>query len=122
MLPTQRWFLGGVVAGLWAFLERKGGRGNFLYSARLSLDSAWKVGVKKGWWRGVRNGDVLLFTASVVLMEVLYEAQPKAIRGAVVRKGFAMMRGEGWVDRVTVENGGEEKGGDEAGAVEKKEV
>ncbi|KAF2232462.1 hypothetical protein EV356DRAFT_568726 [Viridothelium virens] len=111
VLPTQRWFLGGAVAGLWAVLEREGGRANFLYSARLSLDSVWKVGRKRGWWRGWRNGDVLVFTASVVLMSVLFEAQPKAVRGAVVRKGFGVVRGDGWVDRV---GGGkqEETGGE----------
>ena len=64
-LPTQRWFLGGFLGGMWAFLQRKGGRGDFLYSARMSLDSLWKVGVKRGWWRGIKNGDVLLFVLSL---------------------------------------------------------
>ena len=51
-LPTQRWFLGGFLGGLWAFLDRKNGRANFQYSARMSIDCFWKVGVKRGWWRG----------------------------------------------------------------------
>ncbi|KAI9659932.1 MAG: hypothetical protein M1821_001284 [Bathelium mastoideum] len=127
VLPTSRWYLGGFVAGLWAFLERKGGRGNFLYAARLSADSGWKVGVKKGWWRGWRGGDVLVFVASKVLLDVLYEVQPRAIRGAVVRKGFAVVRGEGWVDRVAVSEGkgevrDERKDGDGEGKNEDGEV
>ena len=99
LLPTQRWFVGGALGGLWAFLERKTGRSNFLYSARLSMDSLWKVGVKRGWWRGVKNGDVLLFAASLALINAIYEVNPKAVNGGAMRKGLGMLRGEGWVDR-----------------------
>ncbi|KAF2761055.1 hypothetical protein EJ05DRAFT_535913 [Pseudovirgaria hyperparasitica] len=104
-LPTQRFFLGGALGGLWAFLERRGGRGNFLYSARLSLDSAWKVGVKRGWWKGVKNGDVLLLVASLALVNATYEVDPKAVSGGVVRKGLGMLRGDGWVDRAVEREG-----------------
>ena len=99
MLPTQRWVLGGALGGMWAFLERKTGRSNFLYSTRLSIDSLWKVGVKHGWWKGINNGDVLLFVGSLALIGGIYEADPKAINGAALRKGLGMLRGEGWVDR-----------------------
>ena len=99
-LPTQRWFLGGFLGGLWAFLERKSGRGNFLYMSRLSIDSFWKVGVKHGWWRGVKNGDVLLFVASLAVVNGIYERRPRAVNGPSVRKSLGMLRGDGWVDRV----------------------
>lgn len=105
VLPTQRWFLGGFLGGCWAFLERKSGRSNFLYSARLSLDSLWKVGVKHGWWRGVKNGDMLLFVASLAVVNAVYEVDPKAVSGGVVRKGLGMLRGEGWVDRAALSGG-----------------
>ena len=98
-LPTQRWFLGGFLGGMWAFVARKGERSNFLYSVRLSIDSLWKVGVKRGWWKGVKGGDVFLFVASLALLDAVYEARPKAVRGAVIRKGMGVLRGEGWVDR-----------------------
>ncbi|KAJ9649469.1 hypothetical protein H2199_000244 [Coniosporium tulheliwenetii] len=88
VLPTKRWFLGGVLGG-----------------ARLSLDSLWKVGVKHGWWRGVRNGDVLLFVASLAVVNAVYEIDPKAVSGGVVRKGLGMLRGEGWVDRAALSGG-----------------
>lgn len=101
-LATQRWFLGGFIGGLWAFLERKSGRGNFLYMGRLSIDSAWKVGVKHGWWRGVKNGDVLLFVASLAVINGIYEKRPRAVSGPAVRKSLGMLRGDGWVDRVVV--------------------
>jgi hypothetical protein len=101
-LPTQRWFLGGFLGGLWAFLERKGGRSNFLYSARVSMDSLWKVGVKRGWWRGVKNGDVLLFVLSLATVNVLYEVSPRSVNSGVARKGLGVLRGEGWVDRAAL--------------------
>jgi hypothetical protein len=102
-LPTQRWFLGGFLGGLWAFLERKSGRSNFMYSARLSIDSLWKVGVKHGWWKGIKNGDVLLVVMSLALINTIYEVDPKSVNGGVVRKGLGMIRGEGWVDRAIKE-------------------
>lgn len=101
-LPTQRWFLGGFLSGMWAFLERKNGRTNFLMTTRMSIDSCWKVGVKRGWWRGVKNGDVLLFVLSLATVNVLYEISPQSVSSGVARKGLGVLRGEGWVDRVTV--------------------
>ena len=71
-----------------------------MYSARMSMDSAWKVGRKRGWWRGGRNGGVLLFVTSLALVNVIYERDPKAVDSPVVRKALGVLRGEGWVDRV----------------------
>lgn len=113
LLPTQRWFLGGFLGGMWAFLERKNGRGNFLYSARMSVDSLWKVGVKRGWWRGIKNGDVLLFVVSLATVNALYEVAPKSVSSGVARKGLGVLRGEGWVDRATTPIEREEKRSDE---------
>ncbi|KAF2712339.1 hypothetical protein K504DRAFT_464431 [Pleomassaria siparia CBS 279.74] len=109
-LPTQRWFLGGFLGGMWAFLERKNGRGNFMYSARMSIDSLWKVGTKRGWWRGVKNGDVLLFTISLATINVLYEMSPRSVNSGVARKGLGVLRGEGWVDRAALSREGKGKG------------
>ena len=85
---------------MWAFVARKGERSNFLYCARLSIDSLWKVGVKHGWWKGFKSGDVFVFVASLALLNVVYEARPRAVRGSVLRKGMGVVRGDGWVDRV----------------------
>ncbi|KAM0720670.1 hypothetical protein Q7P37_004807 [Cladosporium fusiforme] len=98
MLSTQRWFLGGFFGGLWAYVARNGERGNFLYSLRLSIDSLWKVGRKRGWWKGIKNGDVLVFVASLALLNAVYEGRPAAVKGAAIRMGMGVMRGEGWVD------------------------
>jgi hypothetical protein len=112
LLPTQRWFFGGFLGGLWGFLERKKGRANFLYTARTSIDSLWKVGVKKGWWRGIKNGDVLLFVLSLATVNALYEISPQSVNSGVARKGLGVLRGEGWVDRVMVPPEGERQASD----------
>ncbi|KAI4110567.1 MAG: hypothetical protein LQ345_006961 [Seirophora villosa] len=104
-LPTQRWFLGGLLGGLWAFVDRKGGRSNFLYSVRLSVDSAWKVGRKRGWWKGVRGGDVGVFVAGLMLVNAVYERDAAAVQGGMLRKGLGFLRGEGFVDRLAGREG-----------------
>jgi hypothetical protein len=110
-LPTQRWFLGGFMGGLWAFVARDTERSTFLYSLRLSLESLWKVGKRRGWWKGIKGGDVAVFVASLALLQVVYEQRPKAVQGGVVRKGLSLLRGEGWVDKVAPIKGEEEGGG-----------
>jgi hypothetical protein len=54
-LPQKRFFLSGLLGGLWAFVDRKKGRGRFLYSARLSIESGWKVAVKRGLFKPVKS-------------------------------------------------------------------
>ncbi|EFQ87769.1 hypothetical protein PTT_16581 [Pyrenophora teres f. teres 0-1] len=102
LLATQRWFLGGFLGGLWGFLARNSGRGNFMYMARLSVDSAWKVGVKRRWWKGIKNGDVCLFVVSLAVVNALYEISPRSVNSGVARKGLGVLRGEGWVDRAVL--------------------
>lgn len=97
-LPTQRFFLGGFLAGFWAWFERRHGRGVFLYSARVSVDSLWKVGVKRRWWRAMKGGDVWVFVLAVMLTGVVYERDAKAVREKGWRKGISWVRGEGWRD------------------------
>lgn len=100
-LPTQRFFLGGFVAGFWALLHRGGAggpRGVFLSSAKTSVESLWKVGVKRRWWRAMRGGDVWVFVAALMLTGVVYERDAKAVREGAWRKGISWVRGEGWKD------------------------
>ncbi len=67
---------------------------------RLSLDSLWKVGRKRGWWRGIRGGDVWLFVVSLMVINLVYERDPRSIRSGVVRRGVSGFRGEGFRDFV----------------------
>ena len=65
----------------------------------MSIDSLWKVGVKRGWWKSGKNGDVWVTVASLMLLNAVYEVNPNAVTSGVVRKSLGMLRGEGWVDR-----------------------
>ncbi|KAI9827850.1 MAG: hypothetical protein M1832_004339 [Thelocarpon impressellum] len=98
LLPTQRFFLSGFLAGFWGLLERRTGRAQFLYTARASVDSAWKVAVKRGWVRGVRNGDVWLFVVGLAVVNGVFEVDREAVTGSVVRRTLTSMRGGGFVD------------------------
>ncbi|KAM0800268.1 hypothetical protein BDR22DRAFT_782073, partial [Usnea florida] len=92
LMPSSRWVLGGALGGLWGFIDRRGGHGHFLYSIRLSIDSLWKVGQKRGWWKGVRGGDVVVFVAGLGVINVVYERNKGAVGG--VGKGVGWLRGE----------------------------
>lgn len=108
-LPTRRWYLGGFLGGLWAFVARKAGRSNFLYSVRLSIDSTWKVGVKRGWWKGIYNGDVWIFVMALALTGAVYEVDSEAVQGRLFRKAFGFLRGEDWTDKITVTQGDKDR-------------
>lgn len=64
------------------------------------MDSLWKVGKKRGWWTGIRGGDVCIFVISLMAVEVAYERDGTALRSGVLRKIISGMRGEGWRDYV----------------------
>jgi len=92
-----------MLGGIWGFVVRKQARGEFLYSARLSMDSLWKVGRKRGWWRGIRGGDVWLFVASLMIINVVYERDARSLRSGIIRRGVSSLRGEGLRDYVAEE-------------------
>jgi hypothetical protein len=93
-LPTQRFFLGGFLGGLWAFLVKDSRRGDFLYCFRLSVESAWKVGVKRGLWKGFKGGDVWLFVVSLAIVNMVYTKDTEAVKAGIFRKAVAGLRGE----------------------------
>ncbi|KAH9216654.1 hypothetical protein DL95DRAFT_362969 [Leptodontidium sp. 2 PMI_412] len=110
LLSTQRFFLGGFLGGMWGYVVRREARAEFLYALRASLDSVWKVGRKRGWWRGVRGGDVWLFVASLMAVNVVFERERSAVGSGVVRRGVGFLRGEGLGDGVGKEEEVERKG------------
>lgn len=115
-LATQRFFFGGFLGGLWGFVIRNDAKAQFFTAARASIDSLWKVGRKHGWWRGIRGGDVWLFVASLMVINVVFSRDPRALRSGAWRKGLSSLRGEGLRDRVAEEDKRiqEEEKGEEA--------
>jgi hypothetical protein len=94
-LPKFRFFLGGFLGGCFQFLDRtSAGRVNTLYVARVSADSLWKVGVKHGWWRGFKGGDVWVFVAGLVMLNLVYETRAEAIDSGPIRWLTRVLRGE----------------------------
>ena len=81
------------MGGLWAFVDRDGGRARVMYSVRTSIDSFWKVGKKRGWWRAVKGGDVAVFVVGLALMNVVYDRRREAVDSGM-GKGLAYLRGE----------------------------
>lgn len=110
-LPTQRFFLSGFLAGLWAVLEagRAKSRAVFLAAFKMAVESLWKVGVKRRWWRAMRGGDVLLFVVGLLVTGVVYETDATAVKEGVWRKGISWVRGEGWRDWGMEEEGESEE-------------
>ncbi|KAL2012718.1 hypothetical protein VTN00DRAFT_243 [Thermoascus crustaceus] len=101
VLPTKRFFLSGAIGGIpFAFLGNN--RGNFLYFFRMAVYSAWKVGVKRGLWRGWKGGELWLFVLSWAVIGSILEGKPNAVQGRGMRKCLAWMRGDGLVDLVEV--------------------
>ncbi|GAB7362045.1 hypothetical protein MBLNU230_g2079t1 [Neophaeotheca triangularis] len=107
-LPTRRWFLGGFLGGLFAYLPGDVEAGTWLYSFRVSAECAWKVAAKRGvFGRGKGEGlDVGFFVLALAVIGGVYQGRPEAVSGGAVRKALGVLRGEGWVDRVSAVAGG----------------
>lgn len=56
--------------------------------------STWKVGVKRGWWKGFKGGDVWLFVVAMAMVNVVYTKDEVAIKGKMAKWVVASMRGE----------------------------
>ncbi|KAK4133738.1 hypothetical protein BT67DRAFT_462809 [Trichocladium antarcticum] len=115
-MPTQRFWLGGFLSGLWGVVlqGRQGSRGVFLSNAKFSVESLWKVGVKRRWWRAMRGGDVWVFVAALMVTGLVYERDAMAIKEGSWRKGISWARGEGWRDwgaEMEMEDEDEDEGG-----------
>jgi hypothetical protein len=87
LFPQFRFFLGGLLGGCFQIFDRSSvGHGNTMYAARTSVDSLWKVGVKRRWWRPIKGGDAALFVAALAILNVCAD-----IGGAVAQKDKSML-------------------------------
>jgi hypothetical protein len=78
IMPQSRFFVGGFMAGTAILFDlTPSGYANSVYAARTSVDSLWKVGVKRRWWRPIKAGDVWLFVASLAVYNVVYDLNRK---------------------------------------------
>lgn len=94
-LPQFRFFLGGLLGGSFQFFDRTtAGHANAMYAARTSVDSLWKVGVKRKWWRPIKGGDVYLFVAALAMINVCFDVGGEKIRKDRVMGLVKVLRGE----------------------------
>ncbi|PGH21403.1 hypothetical protein AJ80_03320 [Polytolypa hystricis UAMH7299] len=109
ILPTQRFYLSGALAGLpFMFLARGANRGASLYFLRMAIDSAWKTGEKHRLWRLWKGGDLCVIVASWALIGALLDNRPDAVDAKGFRKMLMWVRGDGYID--PAESGTKKKG------------
>ncbi|KKY24093.1 hypothetical protein UCRPC4_g02559 [Phaeomoniella chlamydospora] len=95
MIPQWRFFLGGFLGGLFAYFDRQGGRATAIYAARTSADSLWKVGIKRRWWKGVKGGDLIVFTTSLAILGCVMERNESVVGKGWEKKMLEILRGDG---------------------------
>ena len=67
-------FVNGLVSGMASLLEPPRRRIELgMYCLPRALESIWKIGLKSGMWKTVKNGDVYMFCASMAVMMKLYQ-------------------------------------------------
>lgn len=97
-VPQLRFALGGFLGGMFAVLDRKGGKANALYAARLSALSAWQVGKKRGAWRGTPGGDLAIVVLGLAILNGVIvrdrSRKENSVNSRVVRWAMEVLRGE----------------------------
>lgn len=74
--------------------RRGSSRAVFTYTARLAIVSFWKTGVKRRWWKPLRNGDIILFITGLAAMSATWEIGGDAgVSEAYIRKGLELLKG-----------------------------
>lgn len=71
----------------------------------MALDSAWKIGPKKGMWRRWKGIEVFGFVLAWALAGSVLEGNPGAVDDLKMRKLLAWLRGDGFVDLVEKRKG-----------------
>ncbi|KAI6250202.1 hypothetical protein HI914_02120 [Erysiphe necator] len=97
-LTETRFFLGGFLGGLWAWTVRRQARSEFIYSLRASILSCWQLGRKRGWWKSLPGGDVLVFIVCLATLNVVFECDRGrgVVNSWMVRSALSGARGYGW--------------------------
>ncbi|GAA97354.1 uncharacterized protein L969DRAFT_49223 [Mixia osmundae IAM 14324] len=84
-LPKERWYLQGFLAGLFVLFQRNRATDLAIYTARLSIQSAWQIAVKRRRVKPIPNGEAIYFALSTALLMALFEVKPKSIRSGLIQ-------------------------------------
>ncbi|CAG8695527.1 19049_t:CDS:2 [Gigaspora margarita] len=94
-MPVTRIYANGFIAGLWILVENPSRRLDIgLYSLRLSIESFWKLLVKNGKARNVRNGEVIYFSFAMACIMAIYKTQPNNITPLYMRETIKKLLNE----------------------------
>ncbi|KAI8873629.1 hypothetical protein GQ42DRAFT_160425 [Ramicandelaber brevisporus] len=75
------YLLNGFVGGLFIFVEAPSRRTELgMYMLLRAIESQWDLGIKKGWWRAVKGGQLVYSALSVGVLMSLYQHDPSSIR------------------------------------------
>ncbi|KAI8873186.1 hypothetical protein GQ42DRAFT_118297 [Ramicandelaber brevisporus] len=73
--------LNGLIAGSYIFIEPSSRRTELgMYMLLRAIESQWDLGIKKGWWRAVKGGQLVYSALSVGVLMSLYQHDPSSIR------------------------------------------
>ncbi|KAG0273531.1 hypothetical protein BGZ95_010662, partial [Linnemannia exigua] len=74
------YILNGLVAGTAVLIEAPGRQMELaLYCLPRALETSWKLMMKRGLVRNIKNGDIALFSASMGVLMTLYQNEPSVI-------------------------------------------
>ena len=65
--------------------------------------------MKHGWWKGINGGDVWVFVAGLVVLNVVYQSRESAVDSGAVRWLMKVMRGEAEIGIANDTSEGEKK-------------
>ncbi len=75
-LPTARYFFNGFLSSVFVLAVPEARRAQLgSYVTRQSLDAAWGVGKRRGWWKRVRQGETVLLALGLATLTALYEVR-----------------------------------------------
>ncbi|RKP26232.1 hypothetical protein SYNPS1DRAFT_14468 [Syncephalis pseudoplumigaleata] len=76
------YYLNGILSGLCAIIDAPGRRIELgMYCLPRALESFWKCGVQWGWWRNIKNAEVVYFSMAMGILMSIYQTAPESIQG-----------------------------------------
>ncbi|CAB4445973.1 unnamed protein product [Rhizophagus irregularis] len=94
-MPISRFYLNGFIGGMWILVEKPNRRLDIgMYSLRLSIETLWKLLVKQGKVRNIRNGEAIYFSLAMAFIMAIRKNQPKSITSPYIRFALSRLLGE----------------------------
>ena len=96
--PRDSGACGRIGAQLTAQFQEARAKSLGLYTSRMALISAWQGAVARGRVRNIKNGDVIVASASFAVLSYVWHHEPDAVEG-MARRMARRLFGESQADR-----------------------